>query len=345
MPQLHYGEHVLDALVRLGDSSVHAICTSPPYWALRDYGVDPQEWEEVAYAPLVGLPEVVVEAQQVALGLEPRPEDYIGHMVAVFRELARVLRDDGICWLNIGDTYVSTNGYLGYIESGGRSHRQMNEARKDDYGGQHYAGRRPRHDTGLVPKNLVLVPHRLALALQADGWCVRNDVVWSKPDAAPESVRDRSWRSHETIFMLTRQRYYRYHPCTQRRDSTVWHEGTASHLGGHFATWPRSLVEPMIRMATSDGGCCERCGEQSEVVRDRYEPRCGCEAPLVPCTVLDPFAGSGTTGEVAAAVGREYIGIDLQDEYREIAESRMPGSPFVATKVDGEPSVFDLFGK
>ncbi len=171
--EIHQGS-VLDVLPTLPESSVNCCVTSPPYWGLRDYGVEGQ------------------------LGLEETPEEYVANMVKVFREVRRVMRDDGTLWLNLGDAYANDTKW------GGRT------------GGKHAAGLhgttgigRNRTKTGLTGKSLIGLPWRVALALQADGWILRNDIVWQKPAAMPEAVRDRCTRDHEYIFLLSKEsRYY-----------------------------------------------------------------------------------------------------------------------------------------
>ena len=173
-----YRGDCLAVLKRFPSASVHCVVTSPPYWLLRDYGVKGQ------------------------LGLEPTPEAYVERMVEIFREVRRVLRDDGTCWVNMGDSYVSTdrtvtNGPVTNIDPG--------------YHGNHSfaIGQRKGERAGLKPKDLVGIPWRLAFALQADGWYLRSDIIWHKPNPMPESVRDRPTKSHEYLFLLSKsERYY-----------------------------------------------------------------------------------------------------------------------------------------
>lgn len=262
-----------DALTRLRempDESVHAWITSPPYWALRDYGVAGQ------------------------LGLEATPEEYIERMVEVFREARRVLRRDGVLFLNLGDCYANDAKWGG--ATGGKHAKALH--------GDTGIGRR-RKTSGLKPKELVGMPWRIALALQADGWWLRTDLVWHKPNVQPEAVEDRPTRDHEYIFMLTRAEHYfcdmeavrqpvtgGAHPrgsglhkkarqeelvggtrqnasiseaitglVTARNLRTVWSIQTAANgAAEHFATYPEELPALCIRMATSEVGCCRACG-------------------------------------------------------------------------------------
>jgi len=350
----------------LDDGSVQCIITSPPYWGLRAYaGEQNVEWPTVKYAPMPGLPPVVIDAMTCPLGHEPTPEAYIGHMMLVMREMWRVLREDGVMWCNLGDSYA--NG-----------------------------------DTGaLKPKDLVGIPWRFAFAAQADGWYLRSDVIWSKPNPMPESVRDRPTKAHEYVFMLAKsQRYYwdqeavreensetshtggqyvnewKYAairdttksgmrigvpiPRNGRNRRTVWTIATRPYPAAHYAVFPPDLVEPMVLSSTSERGCCPQCGAPWGRVVERvdtgqrqklgsnwdtgpgghgayhrngretnpanqpvfgsttigWQPTCDCPAhEPIPCTVLDPFAGSGTTGAVAIEHGRRAILVDISQEY------------------------------
>jgi DNA modification methylase len=291
----------------LPDASVHCCVTSPPYWGLRDYGHDGQ------------------------IGLEETPEAYVFRMVEVFREVRRVLRDDGTLWLNLGDSYASTGGDLNKRKPGFSC---TGHARLVESGGAKPGNRTP--PDGLKPKDLVGIPWRVAFALQADGWWLRQDIIWHKPNPMPESVRDRCTKAHEYVFLLTRSERYFYdaeavieaaatagqaglgfypmraaamgrkpsgneaknpsdgiRPSTRNRRS-VWTVPTKPYSGAHFAVMPPDLVEPCIKAGCPEGG-----------------------------TVLDPFAGSGTTLAVAAELGRNAIGCELNPDYIELAERRI----------------------
>jgi site-specific DNA-methyltransferase (adenine-specific) len=254
----------LDVLRILPSNSVQCAITSPPYWGLRDYNIHGQ------------------------IGLEPTLREFINHLVAIFNELKRVLRDDGILWLNIGDGY--TSGNRGY-----RAADKKNPARAMNI--------RPDTPQGLKPKDLQGIPWRLAFALQDDGWYLRSDIIWNKPNAMPESVKDRPTKSHEYVFMLTKseQYYYDYEASKEmglngenRNRRTVWNINTQSFQDAHFATFPPKLVEPCIRIASKPGDF-----------------------------ILDPFFGSGTVGVVCVQTSRNYVGIELNPEYIEIAADRL----------------------
>ena len=267
----------VESLRALDAGSVHCCVTSPPYWGLRDYGNDGQ------------------------IGLEETPEAYVARLVDVFREVRRVLRDDGTLWLNLGDSYGSG-------------------------------------------KQLVGIPWRVAFALQADGWYLRSDIIWHKPNPMPESATDRPSTAHEYIFLLTKQPHYfydsdairepqitvpnpkdvnrsdyrpgdnqgfhgngmftkhrEYHPLGRTKRS-VWTIPTQAFSGAHFATYPEKLVEPCIKAGTKEGD-----------------------------TVLDPFSGAGTTGLVALKLDRNYIGIELNPEYAAMSHKRIVESVGVQT--------------
>jgi DNA modification methylase len=284
---IHQGD-VRDVLPTLDAGSVQCVITSPPYWGLRDYGVKGQ------------------------IGLEPTPEEYVQTMVEVFREVRRVLRDDGTLWLNLGDSF---------------------------------------HD-----KQLTGIPWRVAFALQADGWYLRSDIIWAKgvsfcPDYAgsvmPESVTDRPTKSHEYLFLLTKSpRYYydadavredlvdptrKHEPSTDYASMSVRHDGARGgylrppsgkrnlrsvwtispkpYSEAHFATFPTALVEPCVNAGSKKGD-----------------------------TVLDPFAGSGTTGLVAGKLGREFVGIELNADYIKLANDRIEGPLFAWDSQAGGPT-------
>ena len=256
----------LAVLRRIPTRSVRCVVTSPPYWGLRDYGIEEQ------------------------IGLEVSMQQFLYRLVAIFAEVKRVLTDDGTLWLNIGDGY--TIGNRGY-----RAPDKKNPARAMDM--------RPVTPEGLKPKDLIGIPWRLAFALQADGWYLRSDVVWSKPNAMPESVKDRPARSHEFLFMLTKsERYfYDWQAVRERADGgglrnrrSVWNVNTRPFAGAHFATFPPSLIRPCIRASTEPGDY-----------------------------VLDPFFGSGTVGVVCQEESRQYVGIELNPEYVDLAAKRLQG--------------------
>jgi DNA modification methylase len=199
----------LDLVQQLEPASVHTVVTSPPYFALRDYGVPPSTWPELEYVPVQGLPPITVPAMTCPLGLETDPLHFIGHLVHLFRGVARVLRPDGTLWLNLGDSVASSGG-IG-AGSPGRPGRSR-------------ASENPRGSTAsglLRPKNLIGIPWRAALALQADGWILRQDIIWHKKTPMPETAKDRPTRAHEYVFLFARQRYYHYdaaaiaEPCSE----------------------------------------------------------------------------------------------------------------------------------
>jgi DNA modification methylase len=421
----------LEVLKTLESESVHCCVTSPPYWGLRDYGVEGQ------------------------IGLEATPELFVSKMVEVFREVKRVLRDDGTLWLNLGDSYNSNTHWSG----GGPNAVAGNALRIN-------SGETRGLIDGLKTKDLCGIPWLVAFALRADGWYLRSDIIWHKPNPMPESVTDRPTKSHEYIFLLTKSPRYYYdaeavkeavseasiarisqpnfanqkggakdyatngvngssirqtlerfaeNP-SGRNKRSVWTVATAPFSGAHFATFPPKLIEPCILAGTSEQGCCSECGapwervvELGEIestggspnnrrngitnldgsqnncgvfvqrahVTKGWQPTCKCkgdgndgaisevgierqpvsvemesgktngrqrrseaqisdtvlaERPqdihgtrrnLKPCTVLDPFAGAGTTGLVASRLGRSFIGIELSPDYLKMAQDRI----------------------
>ncbi len=250
----------LTVLRRLPSNSIQCAVTSPPYWGLRDYNIPDQ------------------------IGLQETLPQFINSLRTVFAEVRRVLRDDGVFWLNIGDGYTSGN-------RGWRAPDKKNPARAMNV--------RPDTPDGLKPKDLLGIPWRLAFALQDDGWYLRADLVWNKPNAMPESVRDRPTRAHEYLFMFTKNERYFYDREAVREPNgrncrSVWNVHTQGFNGAHFATFPPKLIEPCIKSSSRRGDF-----------------------------VLDPFFGSGTAGVVAQSLGRRYVGIELNPEYVALAAKRV----------------------
>lgn len=291
----------------LPEKSIHAIICSPPYFNLRAYAGDQAlEWEAFDYSPMPGVPPISIPAWRGGLGNEPTIEMFIGHLVLCLRDWWRVLRDDGCCFVNLGDSYNSgSSGGLGGSTLGGG---QSNQAISNRHGRGYI--------DGLKPKDLCMVPARFALAAQADGWYVRSDIIWAKGvsfladyagSSMPESVQDRPSKSHEYIYLLTKQpRYFWDNEAVKEPalNRTVWPEvgkttqaarrqlmsggdtktmdvSTSRSLrsvwvinpqpwpGAHFAVWPASLVEPMIKASTSEHGVCAECGAPWKRVVER----------------------------------------------------------------------------
>lgn len=445
-----------DALAQLRtlpNDSVHTCVTSPPYWGLRDYGVDGQ------------------------IGLEDSLDDWVAKMVEVFREVRRVLRHDGTLWLNLGDAYAGSWGaqsrgdyYDGTLDHPSRrslSAKQILAHPKETGTGS------LKNTPGLKNKDLMGQPWRVAFALQAVGWYLRSDIVWSKSNPMPESIKDRPTKSHEYVFLLAKSeryfydldairepykpeslarrayidrgghtgdrrgeyqpkhkseaaadalprgthrggseiregKYYDANPAGRNRRS-VWEISTKPFPEAHFATFPEALVEPCVMAGTSEGGCCANCGsprvrrtELGELDREHqmacgadsngeyhgvsakhgetaedydrlkkrqqrerkkatgagqnpsevkarilagmrekrtvgWDPTCECGGETTPCTVLDPFSGSGTSGVVAIRHRRRYIGIELNPEYAAMSERRI-GDELLARSFGDPPA-------
>ena len=297
--EIHHGD-CLEVLRGMDSESVNCCVTSPPYWGLRDYGEDGQ------------------------LGLESTPEEYVSKMVGVFREVRRVLRDDGTLWLNLGDSYAS-----GGVNRQGKGSNSLDAGRFDFDCRVESHGISRGLAPGFKPKDLVGIPWRVAFALQADGWYLRQDIIWSKPNPMPESVTDRCTKAHEYIFLMSKNAKYFYDyeavkeagterprkkegaggsavECKKRgydnymgttgtrNRRSVWTVTTAPFKDAHFAVFPPKLIEPCILAGCPKGG-----------------------------TVLDPFMGSGTTLYVAKERGRKGVGIELNEQYIEIAMKRL----------------------
>lgn len=460
--------------IPLADESVHCVVCSPPYWGLRDYGTATWEGGEagcdhqgppkrtqagfnVRYFGVEYAEDKQGELRtpfhdvcgkcgarriDAQLGLERMPEEYVEKLVAVFREVRRVLREDGVAFVNLGDSYASVPGL--------NNSNLAKWAKENARGGGHRAGGEdtPRHRVppGLKPKDLVGIPWRVAFALRADGWWLRSDIVWAKPNPMPESVTDRPTRAHEYVFLLTKSARYFWDQEAAKETSagtgggsfsqkthsgrrsaisggpesgrppengtrnlrSVWTIATQPYKGAHFATFPEKLVEPCVRAGTSERGACGTCGASWERVVERgparpradnpnpvipydadsghthgqgattlhmerdsrtlgWQPTCSCygteplptypdelgkdadalmreayevvcaevstkraallaewsRLPAVPCTVFDPFIGSGTTGVVAQKLGRRFVGIDLKVDYLAMATRRI----------------------
>jgi DNA modification methylase len=302
----------IEGLKNLPDESVDCCVTSPPYFGLRDYGADDQ------------------------LGLEETPEEYVENMVKVFREVKRVLKDDGTVWLNLGDSYASntigdnrTNDQLATKSTLGPKKDGLNpdnSARESIIKGV----RKTNH--GLKQKNLVGIPWRVAFALQADGWYLRQDIIWSKGNCMPESVTDRCTKSHEYIFLLSKNKKYYFDAeaikektvtndkSIRDRDGTrlnntpgrtkmgglvtnnyevrnkrsVWEVNAKGFKEAHFAVYPEKLIVDCIKAGCPEGGI-----------------------------ILDPFMGAGTTGLVARKLNRDYVGMEINHEYAALANKRI----------------------
>lgn len=314
----------IDALAGLPESSVQACITSPPYWGLRDYGVAARVWDDDGDCDHVWAADRFCRgcgAWRGCLGLEPTPDLFVSHLVEMVRGVRRVLRDDGTLWLVIGDSYAL---------------RRTSTAPSDPRRRQCIQPGR-----GVPPgakiKDLIGIPWLVAFALRSDGWWLRSDIVWAKQNVSPESVRDRPTRCHEFVFLLTKQAKYFYDPVaireparvpgTTRNRRDVWWIRTRPKRGGHIAAYPPEIVEPCLR-AGSPPHACKTCGAPWRRVDDstaEWIPSCSHDEPPGKSTVLDPFCGSGTTGDVALRHGRDFVGIELKPEYAQLASARLQG--------------------
>jgi DNA modification methylase len=346
----------LHELKKLPEKSIHCCVTSPPYWGLRDYGIPTSEWPEVTYYPMSGTPPLTVPHWTGCLGLEPTPEMFVAHIVLVFREVRRVLRDDGTLWLNFGDTYVSTApGTMGdniHIEG---TKEATKRARKIE---------RRKIPEGLKTKDLVGIPWRVAFALQADGWYLRMDNIWYKTNPMPESVQDRPTKAHEYVFLLSKSKRYYYdneaikEPCVQEEWANGLEECNRPNLRNVKVGGSKGAFGPP-QSRTRTGNIERKYGND----RGRPGSQLGANIPwegtmrnkrsvwtvattqfheahfatfperlIEPCIlagcpvggyVLDPFHGSGTTGLVAIKNNRNIIGIEMNPKYIEIEKKRL----------------------
>jgi len=263
-------------LQTLETGSMDCCVTSPPYFGLRDYGVDEQ------------------------IGLESSPQEFVQQLVAVFREVRRVLTEEGTLWLNLGDSYARTGGWSNNNGLDGVSRNESSRAKSNMTGNGSCSQKKP---VGFKSKDLLGIPWRVAFALQNDGWYLRQDIIWHKSNPMPEAVADRCTKAHEYIFLLAKsERYHFDHTAileeaangTKRNKRSVWSVNTRPFRGAHFATFPPDLIMPCILAGCRPGGM-----------------------------VLDPFNGAGTTGLVALQNARHYVGIELNREYAELTKERL----------------------
>src|SRR5688572_17892733 len=208
-----YCGDVLDILDQVPDKFVNCIVTSPPYFALRDYSVEPTEWPDIIFTPMAGLPDVEIPAMTCCLGLEPDPISFTAHLVYIFRKCYRALKDDGTLWLNLGDSYISPG------KNRTEAQASENSTLEGGLSTQLQALKQPaKKAAGLKQKDLIGIPWRVAFALQADGWYLRSDIIWAKPNPMPESVTDRPTKAHEYLFLLSKSPRYFYDADAIRED-------------------------------------------------------------------------------------------------------------------------------
>ncbi len=321
------------ALASIEAGSVNACVTSPPYWGLRDYGVDQQ------------------------IGLEGTPDAYVAEMVSVLREVRRVLREDGTCWINIGDSYTGAS-------TGRNDEGEADIARRAAAFGtgklkaklateMSARGSAKKLPPGLKSKDLVGIPWRLAFALQADGWYLRSDIIWHKPNPMPESVTDRPTKAHEYVFLLTKRDRYAYDAAavaevaTNRAPGNVTHKGVSAYAAGddHHRTKAGLAGAKETRNARTVWTIAsEPCAEAHFEELPRRCILAGCPKDGL---VLDPFTGSGTTGIVALKLGRRFVGCELNPEYHALASERIGAiseDSTVQAKRSGQVSLFGKVG-
>ncbi len=359
----------VESLRMMPDKSVHCCVTSPPYWGLRDYGT--ARWEggiadcDHKNGPLAsskstlrgytadsklatgGKPyrdtcgkcgAIRIDSQ---LGLEKTPEEYVAKMVEVFREVRRVLKDDGTLWLNLGDSYAATTKQMGRNDNGQRASAPASWNCRYEY-------ERTKIYTGglLKPKDLVGIPWRVAFALQADGWYLRQDIIWAKPNPMPESVTDRCTKAHEYVFLLSKSARY-FYDADAVKEASVDPEGSGKRYAAPFFVGDKhESGNYSATGARHTGGMKRFDGQRNRrsvwhISTGHYKGAHFAIFPpalIEPCikagcpeggTVLDPFGGSGTTGRVASDLGRKAILCELNTSYVELIKQRLtePAKP------------------
>jgi DNA modification methylase len=442
-----------EQLATLEPGSAQTCVTSPPYFGLRDYGTGAWEGGDEGCDHIAGMARQDTERETPGgrggsfrggtvqfrdecgkcgarrvdrqIGLEPTPDEYVAGLAAVFREVRRVLRDDGTVWLNLGDSYSGSG------PSGASYQSETTKRRAEGNGmdgafrisktladrGLTYAEKKPVPVPGTKPKDLLGIPWMVAFALRADGWYLRSDIIWSKPNPMPESVTDRPTKAHEYLFLLSKGPRYFYDADAIREDGTnrapgnvthkhteayangdefsrtegglleigasasrnrrsVWTVATQPFPGAHFATFPARLIEPCILAGSAPKACgeCgapwrrvvegERIGElprrpdeahnggtgltphsgyrgNLSVRTVGWESSCAHDDDSGSCVVLDPFAGSGTTGVVAGRLGRDFVGIELNPEYAQMARDRITAEGRPGNRRHEPPVVVD----
>ena len=250
------------------DEKARMCVTSPPYYGLRNYGDEENQ-----------------------IGLEQSPEEFIEELVKVFREVRNVLEDDGTCWVNIGDSYYNYRPGKGQ----GLAKQSVSNTKQDL---PDVCPRRGNRIRGLKEKDLIGIPWMFAFAMRADGWYLRQDIIWNKPNPMPESVRDRCTKAHEYMFLFSKNQNYYFDVDAikepTRRKRSVWNVQVRPYKGSHFAVYPPDLIEPCVLAGS----------EENDIV-------------------LDPFMGSGTTAMVAKSLGRDYIGCELHEDYGNLIQKRV----------------------
>lgn len=316
----------LKTLSLLPPQSIHCIVTSPPYWGLRDYGVPPSDWPEITYQPMPGLPSVTIPPMVCCLGLEPTPEAFIGHLLHVFRLAGETLRENGTCFVNLGDSYGGERGNKAAAPNTKWAREQA------DTPGQ--------AKEGTLRKQLSGIPWRFAFAMQADGWYLRSDVIWAKANPMPESVTDRPTRAHEYVFMFAKSERY-YADMEAVKEQAVVGANGSTFTRGKTAAAANALSAVGQGPRADDGTRNIRSVWQSAStpfsakqigIKDADHYAVMAEPIVEKCvkigcpkagTVLDPFGGAGTTGLIASRLERNSILCEINPDSARIAQARI----------------------
>lgn len=314
-------------LKSLPENSVHCCVTSPPYYALRSYKAEGIAWEQTEYTPIAGMDSISIPCWQGELGFEPSIEMFIGHLVSIFRELWRVLRDDGVFWLNMGDVY-NGSGKGGWKEGWIDSKQKTN---KGSLGMSRHASKVKT----LKPKDLMMIPDRTALALQADGWYLRSDSPWIKVNAMPSPQKDRFTIGHEHLFQLTKSRNYFFNHGAIRKPESEVSAGRSYRTSDLYMDVIQSQIDYLksllARGARENEDTLAVVNAPTKPIKaDHYAGfPTGLVQPLIMATcppggtVLDMFFGTGTTGCVARSLGVNFYGGEISPEYAAIASERL----------------------
>lgn len=324
-----------DGLKKLPEESVNCCITSPPYWNLRDYNIEKSKWPPITYS-MHGL-SIDIPQWEGQLGLEPDPKMFIGHLIYIFRYIKKILSKDGTLWINIGDSYARNGGSKNSNDGFNKKHRKRNN----------------KSPNGIKPKDLIGIPWMLAFALRDDGWFLRQDIIWHKPNPMPESVKDRCTKAHEYIFLLSKSKEYYFDQESIKEPASNNTHARVSRVKLHHKSYPdakknginarksEGIKSGMIKNNESFNkaliNVVEKRNKRSvwTILPEKSSEKHFSMFPqklIAPCIqagcpengiVLDPFMGTGTTAITAKKINRNYIGFEMNKLSIEIADRRM----------------------